>query len=255
MRLRPVRSILALVGALAAPPAMANDERTAFVEANVLAIFYHELGHAVIDLLDLPVLGQEEDAADVMAVLLIDRTFEEEDARDLAYHSAFGFLDADVAVDGDADEPDYWDVHGPDEQRYYNHVCLFYGADPEGRAELARELDLPDERAETCPEEFEIAADSWENALAELEAEVGEPTLILAEGRGPATDPAAALLDRTLREEIAELNMLLAFPEPVRVLIEPCGEANAYYDPADVTVTLCTEFVPYLERVFDAVSE
>ena len=45
--------------------AAADEEREAFVEANLLGIFYHELGHALIDILQLPVFGQEEDAADV----------------------------------------------------------------------------------------------------------------------------------------------------------------------------------------------
>ncbi|MBA4350919.1 MAG: hypothetical protein C0427_06690, partial [Rhodobacter sp.] len=37
----------------------------------MLAIFYHELGHALIDVMQLPVLGLEEDAADVLSVVMI----------------------------------------------------------------------------------------------------------------------------------------------------------------------------------------
>lgn len=34
--------------------AIADDAREAFVEANLLGVFYHELGHALIDILQLP---------------------------------------------------------------------------------------------------------------------------------------------------------------------------------------------------------
>ena len=37
-----------------AAPAFTQDT-TDFVEANILGIFYHELGHAVIDLEELPI--------------------------------------------------------------------------------------------------------------------------------------------------------------------------------------------------------
>ena len=78
--------------ALAAPPALANEATEAFVEANLLATLYHELGHAFIDIEGVPIFGQEEDAADVLSILLIDAFFEEEDAVALAYDTAFGFL-------------------------------------------------------------------------------------------------------------------------------------------------------------------
>ncbi|MEO0636816.1 MAG: DUF4344 domain-containing metallopeptidase, partial [Pseudomonadota bacterium] len=43
-----------------------------FVASNVIGTFYHELAHAVIDVQSVAVLGQEEDAADVFSILLID---------------------------------------------------------------------------------------------------------------------------------------------------------------------------------------
>lgn len=48
----------ALVIALAccASPVAADVDR--FVESNLLAIFYHELGHAFIDIMQMPVFGQ-----------------------------------------------------------------------------------------------------------------------------------------------------------------------------------------------------
>ena len=40
-----------------------DDETLGYIESNTLAIFYNELGHALIDVLNIPIYGQEEDAA------------------------------------------------------------------------------------------------------------------------------------------------------------------------------------------------
>nr|WP_237029054.1 DUF4344 domain-containing metallopeptidase [Phaeobacter porticola] len=35
------------------------------------------------------------------------------------------------------------------------------------------------------------------------------------------------------------------------VKVESCGDANAFYDPEDVSITFCTEFIAHLEGLFD----
>lgn len=230
----------ALVSPARAEEASAKD---AFLEANILSIFYHELGHAVIDLMQVPIFGQEEDAADVMAVLLIDSLFEEETAQSLAYDSAFGYINDPEGTE----EVEYWDLHGPDEQRYFNHVCLFFGANPEERDDLAEELGLPEYRAETCPEEYDQAANSW-GAIFDEMAELSKGTEIsFVAGSGADAD----LIASVLAAEIEALNNDFQLPENVRVFVDTCGEANAFYDPGDVSITFCEEFIPHLRDLFD----
>ncbi|MEO0912736.1 MAG: DUF4344 domain-containing metallopeptidase [Pseudomonadota bacterium] len=234
---------LAVGAALFCGAAWADAEEDAFVEANILSIFYHELGHAVIDLMEVPIFGQEEDAADVMAVLLIDWLFEEEAAQAIAYDRAFGYLDDPSGTE----EVAYWDLHGPDEQRYFNHVCLFYGADPEARDGLAEDLGLPEERAETCAEEYDLAAESWGGVFDAMEASGGEvPMVFVGEDDGIA--------GRVIAAEVAAMNAEFALPEEVLVRVEACGEANAFYDPEDISITFCAEFVPHLRGIFASLS-
>ncbi|SFR38532.1 DUF4344 domain-containing metallopeptidase [Litoreibacter janthinus] len=228
------------LSALAEEPVV--EEQTAFVEANLLAIFYHEMAHAVIDLMEIPIYGQEEDAADTMAVLLIDALYEEEVAQGIAYDSAFGYIND---PDG-TEEVAYWDLHGPDEQRYFNHVCLFYGAAPEDREELAEDLGLPPERAVSCSEEYEQAIDSWGQIFDELEDGKGGSSFTLR----PAAENEPARIRPLIEQEVAALNRDFALPTPVEVRIEACDEANAFYDPESVSITLCTEFEPYLDELF-----
>ncbi|MDG2454039.1 MAG: DUF4344 domain-containing metallopeptidase, partial [Paracoccaceae bacterium] len=68
--------ILAAGLALVATGVVAQD-REEFIRDNILAIFYHEFGHALIDVRDLPIFGQEEDAADVASVMLMHSLYEE----------------------------------------------------------------------------------------------------------------------------------------------------------------------------------
>lgn len=233
--------LLSLILACAAliGPLQAQTREDAFVEANVLAILYHEMGHALIDILQLPVFGQEEDAADVLSVLLIHDLYEEEAAAGIIYDAAFGFL-------GEAEEnaPVYWGVHGPDLQRYYTMICLFYGANPDAREALAIELELPEERAETCPEEFQLAYDSWGPVLDEITADQPGNSMTL-DGAG---DDVIGVL---MADEVAALNEDFILPVALTFRVEACGEANGFYDLGTREIIICSELDPYLRSLAD----
>ncbi len=221
-----------------------DDDMQAYVESNLLAVFYHELGHALIDILRLPIFGQEEDAADVLSVFLIDAFYEEESAVQLAYDTAFGFLDwAD-----EEPEPAYWDVHGPDLQRYYNLVCLFYGANPDERAEVAQDLELPEERADYCADEYDQAADSWGAVLDEIRHAEGGRSILL--GELDERSEGAELTTLVIRDEVAALNAEFRLPEDLRVSVAPCAEANAFYDPQQREIVMCSEFADALAQIY-----
>ncbi|WP_420862698.1 DUF4344 domain-containing metallopeptidase [Algirhabdus cladophorae] len=227
---------------LAATPAVAeyDSETRAYIEANTLGIFYHEMGHALIDILGLPIFGQEEDAADVLSVFMIDGFYDEEAAVSLAYDTAFGFQ----AEAEDMGEPAYWDVHGPDLQRYYNLVCLFYGANPDERDDVAEDLGLPEERADYCPEEYDQAAGSWGAVLDELVAAGPGRSFRLKDVSDGSED--AVLAHEVLSAEVAALNGEMSLPQTLEIRVAYCDEANAFYDPADQSITYCVEFVRHL---------
>lgn len=235
-----MRYALALLAAGVPGSLMADEAEDAFVEANILGIFYHELGHALIDVMQMPVFGQEEDAADVASILLIDHLFEPESALAMAYDVANGFWAEAVA---NAENPvPYWDTHGPDEQRFYNTVCLFYGGDPDTRDDFAEDMELPEERAEYCVEEYELAADSWGAVFDEL-AEGGEPMLFTAEVEGSFS---AGIIGA----EVEALNADFGFPSTVQVITGECDEANAFYDPSDQSIIMCEEFEAHLRLLY-----
>ena len=229
--------------ALLALPAQAQDtpEAINYIEANLVSIFYHELGHALIDILELPVFGQEEDAADTASILLIDAFYEDDAATGIARDAAFGFLDEADTTDA---APAWWDVHGPDLQRYYNLACLFYGADPDSRGALADELEIPDERLESCAEEFELAYDSWGPVMDDLSKAAPAKSIVYKGG----TD---TLTERLVSDEVEILNRDFSLPETLLVEVTSCDEANAFYDPEAKSITICTEFEPHLRDLFN----
>ena len=228
------------IGLALGSPVAADQDR--FVESNLLGIFYHELAHALIDIMQLPIFGQEEDAADVLSILLIHDLWDEDDAVAMAYDTAFGFLgEAEASAEY---ETAYWDVHGPDLQRYYNLVCLFYGGNPEERVDIAEDLGLPEERAEGCEEEFELAYDSWGAVLDDLQSEGRNGQLVLR------TDDPDEVTARVMSAEIAAMNDDFRFPQDVPVLVEACDEANAFYDMGTQEITMCTEFAPHLAAMY-----
>lgn len=221
-----------------------EDPAADFVAANIIGIFYHELGHALIDIEGVPIFAQEEDAADVFSIYLIDALYEDESALALAYDAAFGFWAEAENRDRFGGDIAWWDVHGPDEQRFYNTVCIFYGADPENREGFAEDLGLPEERAAYCPEEFDQANDAWGGVLDEIAERKSGPRIAFEASED-------LLATELIREEVAFLNEEFTLSYPLTVAVEACGEANAFYDPNDALIVFCVEFEDYLWDLAD----
>jgi hypothetical protein len=239
MRHLALTGLFWLLGAyVAAAQTHAHEQ---FVRSNILAVFYHELGHAVIDIEDLPIFGQEEDAADVFSVFMIHSLFEEEAAQGLAFDAAYGFrAEAEFAEHTGQDEI-WWGTHGANAQRFYNSVCIFYGANPRARGAFAEDMGLPEERADYCHEEFDQADHSWGSVLDEL-IERGAGQSLQFEGLG-----TGSLAAELLAYEAEFLNGELQLASPLRIVVEECGVANAFYDPSERLIIFCTEFEDYFK--------
>lgn len=118
---------------------------------------FHEVGHALVDVLEIPVTGREEDTADSLAAWwLIDG----EGGEQATISAALSFY-TDPSQAGEIDDSQYAGEHSFSQQRYYSLACLVYGSDPQGYANLLEEEWLTPERAEQCPAEFERLSASW----------------------------------------------------------------------------------------------
>lgn len=243
---RLIASFIALCLAIPAYAGLMDKKTSDFVAANMIAIYYHEFGHALIDILKLPIFGQEEDAADVLSAVLIHDFFDEPTAQRIAYATAFGQL-GDQDIFNASKNVAYWDVHGPDLQRYYTFVCLFYGANPEAREDLADELKLPSARRVTCPEEFELANNSWGPVIEKLEqAGAGRTIRFMMDHR---VSEVGKLAGDVLSREVKAMNKDMSLPKRMLVRVEACDAVNAFYNAKTREITMCTEFAEWLAKV------
>ena len=130
----------------------AGVTRTDAIVGPTLEVFLHEVGHAVFDYLSVPILGREEDAADQFAAYILLQ-FAESDARRLIYGVAYSY-NIDASKPSTKKNP-FADEHGLPAQRFYNVLCMAYGAYSKLFAELVDKEYLPSERAEGCADEYE----------------------------------------------------------------------------------------------------
>lgn len=120
-----------------------------------LDVFLHETGHAVYDMLQIPILGRQEDAADQFAAYVILR-LPKEDARKMILGAAYGYniqMPQGVKVTMEVDA--FSNEHSLPAQRAYNVLCIAYGADSKLFADVVELEFLPKKRAELCPYEYE----------------------------------------------------------------------------------------------------
>ena len=122
----------------------------------ILDTFLHEAGHAVFDMLDVPVLGREEDAADYFSAYILLQ-FAPKDAHRLIQGVGFTLAtEAKTAQEKTPKVKTFADEHGTPAQRYYNLLCMAYGSDPKTFANAVLSGRLPKQRAEGCAEEYKM---------------------------------------------------------------------------------------------------
>ena len=104
----------------------------------------HEMGHAVFDLYDVPLFGGPEDAADQFAAYMMLQ-FGKGEARRLIGGAAYSYRnfvhDPKFVVPLEA----FSSMHGAPQQRFYNLLCIAYGADSKLFADVVEKGYLPRE--------------------------------------------------------------------------------------------------------------
>jgi len=120
----------------------------------------HETGHAVFDMLHVPVFGREEDAADQIAAFVM-LNFGKDFARQILGGSAQFYRAIDAPMSGTA----YADEHGTNLQRFYNLLCIAYGGQPATFRDFVAAGALPKERAANCAHEYEQVKNAFTETI------------------------------------------------------------------------------------------
>lgn len=149
-----------------------TDEETikGSVDGAIEFFFLHELGHALIDVYDIPITGMEEDAVDQLASIILIQKGNDGVSAIAATAGFFGLHGLAVS---NLNELAFYDEHSLDLQRFYNILCFAYGSNiSEYRVLIDLQL-LPFERSIQCSNEYSKISKSWDILLSPYEKPIG----------------------------------------------------------------------------------
>ena len=125
-------------------------------------ILGHELGHAVIHQLNLPLTGLEEDSADGFATFF---TINNKDTGPNAALGAAVLFDAMGRKRPNLTMEDFSSDHAVILQRVYNFLCSVFGSDPQRFHSLVTDGYIPESRAMLCGKEWTQLNYGWWTVL------------------------------------------------------------------------------------------
>jgi hypothetical protein len=134
------------------------------VAGSLVQIVLHEAGHAVFDLLKVPIFGREEDDADQFSAYVILQMGKEE-AHRLIAGAAYQYRTGVRSENQTIATKRLADVHGTTTQRFFNILCLAYGADNELFKNIVANGFLPKERADGCGDEYAQVAFAFKTLI------------------------------------------------------------------------------------------
>jgi Putative metallopeptidase len=126
--------------------------RQTMIAGAFIQVVVYQVAHAMFDILQVPVWGRAGDAADRLAALVMLQFGEDLALRTIRGSTAF-FLASKKTWTGSA----FADADSPEEQRYYNYLCIAFGGSPISFDFLVsgNEPVLPLPRARRCYWEYQ----------------------------------------------------------------------------------------------------
>jgi hypothetical protein len=227
---------------------LSHEQRKAlieFVAGNMLFAINHELGHALVSEMGLPVLGKEEDAVDAYAVLVMLAIGDSVSERVLNETVSGWFLDAKRnAVEGT--RVPFYDAHSVDQRRAYDIICLMVGSDPDKFAAAADSAQMPADRQGTCAGDYSNASWSWTTVLRQHLRPASHPKQKIepkyGSGKGQYDDLAQAFRTIGMLELVAELAAdRYVWRRPITIELQTCGTSNADWDLNNHRIVVCYE--------------
>ncbi len=140
-------------------------------------ILYHEIGHAFIDIFNIPITGKEEDAADYFAFYMLGSNGIPEGVEACVEGANF-FKDMHDAMKEDTayqrinkegnivDALPFWDEHSFSLQRYYSINSLLFGSNPAAYWDKINDGFIGYRRPENAMQEYEKIKKGWDTVLA-----------------------------------------------------------------------------------------
>ncbi|WP_148715139.1 DUF4344 domain-containing metallopeptidase [Chitinolyticbacter meiyuanensis] len=118
-------------------------------------VFLHEMGHAVYDAFQVPIVGNPEDAADAFAIYMLLHC-KDPSSEWILKGAKFFFMKnhADFASTDELQFGSFADSHPLHQQRYFNMLCYAYGSNTDRYGILVEKGFLPQGRAASCEQDW-----------------------------------------------------------------------------------------------------
>lgn len=229
-------------------------EMTRFVIGNTVWTMYHETGHALISLFDIPILGKEEDAADNLANIIM-LSQEDELTDDYLKKTALGWFLFDEFAAEAGDELDFTDEHSFDLQRAYHTLCFLYGANAEKFAEFTEMMQMPEEALANCEYEYVRGHNSWLTVLEPYNLEDGAENLEVKVSYGDTTEDLETFKEALEYNEILEsirdfVTLSYKLPKSFTIEAQTCDTPNAFWDAEESKIILCYELLAEFQKLY-----
>jgi hypothetical protein len=225
-----------------------------FIMGNTLFVLGHEVGHAIIREMVIPVIGREEDAADSFSSLLA-LSLGEAFADQVLVNAATGWFYSNRRDRRDGVQATFFDEHGMDLQRAYHVVCLMVGSNPDRFRELADETGIPEDRQGTCRDDYNNAAWSWGKVTEPYRRRPEQPRATVNVVYGAADGELAIIAQGARHMKILEtMAELLAeqylWPVPITLEFKACGESGAFWEFRTRRIIVCYEIVSEFSQLY-----
>jgi len=153
----------------------------------VLWLTLHEVGHATFDIFGVPIFGHEEDAADNFATYIMLQFSESRRLIGGAAWAWWSYMEdykrnpvVQVRLAGFAGN------HGLPQERFYNLLCMAFGANPVLFADLTQDGYLPPARAPSCQYEYRTMANAFDKEIGpHIDRELAKQVIEANWLRGP----------------------------------------------------------------------
>lgn len=227
----------------------------------MLFVYMHETGHMMIRELNLPATGPEEDVADEFAAFSIAAimTGAPENQKDFYANVLYAgaLFWKFEAQDQDPSHIQWSDEHSPSLKRYFNILCIAYGADPARFKAISQREGVTEVRMQRCLGDYKRQRAAWDALLAPYERNPPSsdgPRLTLRIDDPGKPEWAAFSQFYTYRGFFQQFLNVIAdhtkLPENVSVIVKGCNVLNAWWSDDAKTVTMCNDLFAYLEDTF-----
>jgi hypothetical protein len=154
----------------------------------------------------------------------------------------------------------FYDDHGLDKQRAYAIVCLMVGSNHKQFKELADWVQMPEERQQSCQTDYDRAKYSWDLVLKPFLRSADQPKSTV----GVGYEPGPGKLDTYSRSfrSIGFLETIAAhtsdryvLPRPITIVMQGCGDSNAWWNTPTLKETLCYELAEDFVELYQGYTE